>query len=81
MHRCPKCSYITTISSEFDRHFKNSHPREYRAIKDKHESDDGGDFTTSALIGYATNSAFLGGLMGGDIVGGIVGDLLNDDDD
>jgi hypothetical protein len=66
---------------EFKEHFKRSHPDEYEAIKEHHEEEDGGDFTTSALIGYATNSALLGGLLGGDFVGGLVGDILNGDDD
>lgn len=37
------------------------------------------DFILSALIGYATNSTVLGGMIGGDIVGSLIGDLLNDD--
>lgn len=40
-------------------------------------SDDGSDFVLSAAIGFATDSALIGGLLGGDLTGGIVGDLLN----
>jgi hypothetical protein len=36
-------------------------------------------FLTSAVIGMASDSALLGGLLGGDIAGGIVGDLLDGD--
>jgi hypothetical protein len=43
--------------------------------------DDDGDFLLSAAIGYATNSAILGSLVGGDLLGGIVGDALNTDSD
>ncbi len=39
--------------------------------------DDGSDFLLSAAIGYATDSALLGALVGGDLVGGIMGDLLS----
>ena len=41
------------------------------------DHDDDGDFLLSAVIGYATNSAILGGVLGGDFVGGIVGDILD----
>lgn len=36
-------------------------------------------FIVSTLIGLATDSALLGGLLGGDILGGIVGDLFDGD--
>ena len=42
--------------------------------------DSDGDFLLSAAIGYATNSAIIGGLLGGDMTGGIVGDILNGGD-
>ncbi len=42
-----------------------------------HYHDDS-SFLLSAAIGYATDSALLGGLLGGDMAGGIVGDMLND---
>lgn len=35
---------------------------------------------TSAAIGYATNSALLGTVLGGDPVGAILGDMLNTSD-
>jgi hypothetical protein len=40
-------------------------------------SDVASDFVLSAAIGFATDSALIGGLLGGDLTGGIVGDLLN----
>jgi hypothetical protein len=42
-------------------------------------SNSSGDFLTSAAIGYATDNALLGGVLGGDMLGGIVGDLLDGD--
>lgn len=42
------------------------------------DHDDESNFLLSAAIGYATDSALLGGLLGGDMVGGMVGDMLND---
>lgn len=36
-------------------------------------------FLVSTLVGLATDSALLGGLLGGDIIGGVVGDLLDGD--
>lgn len=36
-------------------------------------------FLVSSLIGFATDSALLGGLLGGDIIGGVVGDILDGD--
>lgn len=55
--------------------FYSSHycEKERRTIRES----DTGDFLTSAVIGYATDSAILGGLLGGDMTGGIVGDLLD----
>ncbi len=44
------------------------------------ETNDDSDFLLSAAVGFATDSAILGTLVGGDIVGGIVGDLLNGGD-
>jgi hypothetical protein len=46
--------------------------------KDKVDHEDG--FITSAVVGYATDSALLGVLVGGDITGAILGDLFNDED-
>lgn len=36
-------------------------------------------FLVSTVIGVATDSALLGGLLGGDILGGILGDSLDGD--
>lgn len=41
--------------------------------------DEDSSFLVSTLIGVATDSAILGGLLGGDIAGGILGDLLDGD--
>lgn len=38
---------------------------------------EGSSFLVSTLIGFGTDSALLGGLLGGDIIGGIAGDLLD----
>lgn len=40
--------------------------------------DSDGDFLLSAIVGYATNSAIIGGLIGGDVGGSILGDIMND---
>ena len=36
-------------------------------------------FIASAVIGLATDSAIIGGILGGDILGGVTGDLLDGD--
>lgn len=41
--------------------------------------DEDNSFLVSTLIGFATDSAILGGLLGGDIVGGMLGDVLDGD--
>ncbi len=41
--------------------------------------DEDDSFIVSAIIGLASDSALLGGLLGGDISGGIVGDMLDGD--
>jgi hypothetical protein len=43
------------------------------------EDSDDSDFLLSVVIGYATDSAFLGGLLGGDMSGGILGDMFDGD--
>jgi hypothetical protein len=43
------------------------------------EDSDNGDFLLSAIIGYATDSAILGGLLGGDFGGGMLGDMFDGD--
>jgi hypothetical protein len=68
---------VETISSrlygeELD-HFRSS------LSSSSSSSSSGLDFLASAAIGYATDSALLGGLLGGSFEGGIVGDLLDGD--
>lgn len=41
--------------------------------------DEDDSFLVSTLIGLATDSALMGGIMGGNLLGGIVGDLLDGD--
>jgi len=41
--------------------------------------DEDDSFLVSAVIGYATDSALLGGMLGGDLLGGAVGDLMDGD--
>lgn len=48
---------------------------EHRTITE----NDTGDFLLSAAIGFGTDSAILGGLLGGDMTGGILGDILDGD--
>ncbi len=42
--------------------------------------DSSGDFLTSAAIGFATDSALLGTVLGGDPLGAVIGDMLNTSD-
>jgi len=53
--------------------------RTYRRVTSSDVIDDSGDFLVSAVIGAATDSALLGGMLGGDMLGGVVGDLLDGD--
>lgn len=41
--------------------------------------DEDDSFLVSTLIGLATDSAIIGGLLGGDMPGGILGDSLDGD--
>lgn len=41
--------------------------------------DEDSSFLVSAIIGAATDSSLLGGILGGDMLGGIVGDLFDGD--
>lgn len=41
--------------------------------------DEDDSFLVSAIIGYASDSALLGGLLGGSFLGGAAGDLLDGD--
>lgn len=60
-------NFVSTSSSTTPRRGDNS-------------SSDLTSFVTSAAIGYATDSALLGGILGGDMGGGIVGDIFNGGD-
>lgn len=42
--------------------------------------DSSGDFLTSAAIGFTTNNALLGTVLGGDPLGAVMGDMLNTSD-
>lgn len=64
------------------------HCREYVSSEESYHNckkkgllnvDEDNSFLVSTLIGFGTDSAILGGLLGGDIVGGIIGDLLDGD--
>jgi hypothetical protein len=54
----------------------STHDCEKKGLLNVDEDD---SFLVSTLIGYTTDSALLGGLLGGDPIGGIVGDLLDGD--
>jgi hypothetical protein len=41
--------------------------------------DEDDSFIVSTIIGVATDSALLGGLLGGSLLGGILGDSLDGD--
>lgn len=71
-NRCKYCG--ETISSWEDEHFCSETGETYTK-----DSGDDGDVLLSAAIGYATDSAILGGLLGGDMGGGILGDMLDGD--
>jgi len=43
--------------------------------------DEDDSFLVSTLIGLATDSTLMGGLLGGSFTGGLLGDLLGGDDD
>lgn len=55
----------------------SQYTKEHYCDKAGQLNNDTDNFLVSSLIGYATNSAIVGGIIGGDIVGGIVGDILN----
>ena len=67
---CPKCKQYRQSSTCPQCRIRTLQSQEQT-------SDDGSDFILSAAIGYATDSALIGGLLGGDLTGGIVGDLLS----
>lgn len=49
----------------------------HREVKPNNVND---GFVESMMIGYATDSAAMGTIMGGNPVGAIIGDMLNDND-
>ena len=66
---CKYCEeYVSSIS--------RTHRCKKRGLLSVDEDD---SFLVSTLIGLATDSALLGGILGGDIVGGILGDSLDGD--
>lgn len=71
-NRCRHCNEIVPLNTI----------HECEVTGETYENEDNsGDFLISAAIGYATDSALLGGLIGGDLGGGLLGDALNGDDD
>lgn len=52
---------------------------DYVQINARQTTDASGNFILSAVIGFATDSALLGGLLGGDLLGGIMGDIIDGD--
>lgn len=46
----------------------------YRSVTKGNSQD---DLLLSGVIGYATNSAILGTLLGGSLLGGMLGDIFN----
>jgi hypothetical protein len=67
--------YCKHCEKELDANIK-SHNCEKKGLLLVDEDD---SFLVSALIGYGTDSALLGGFLGGDLLGGIVGDMLDGD--
>ena len=70
-NKCKHCR--ETINSWEDEHYCTVTGRTYT------EDGDNGDFLLSAIVGYATDSAILGGLVGGDMLGGMLGDMFDGD--
>ena len=54
--------------------YKRTHDCPKKGLLD---ADDDSSFLVSALIGFGTDSAIAGGLLGGNLLGGVVGDLLD----
>lgn len=52
-----------------------------KVVKPNNDSRPTDGFIESAIIGYATDSATTGAILGGNLLGGIVGDLLNGSDE
>lgn len=66
------CKYCKQELSEYTR----THDCQQKGLLKVSEDD---SFMVSALIGYASDSALLGGLLGGDFIGGGLGDILDGD--
>lgn len=58
-----------------------SEKQNFVAIQAEQKRNSNGDLILSAVVGYATNSFLLGGLVGGSLTGGLLGDVLNNDSD
>lgn len=48
-------------------------------VENGQAKDENGDVLLSAVIGAATDSALLGGILGGSFLGGAAGDLMDGD--
>jgi hypothetical protein len=70
MNRCKYCK--KPVYGSNTEHFCNVKGRVLSSSNDD-------DFLISMVIGAATDSSLLGGLLGGDMLGGIVGDALDGD--
>lgn len=55
--------------------------QDYVLIEAEQKRNSKGDLVLSAVIGYATDSFLLGGLIGGSLTGGLLGDVLNTNSD
>lgn len=73
MKTCPKCRKSLYDSERFCSKC-GTH------VGERHSRDDDEDTLLSGVVGYASNSAILGTLVGGSITGAIIGDFLNDGD-
>ena len=75
----------TICDSPYTRHTYHSHSNTPVSLSDSRcqskSSNDSDDFLLSAVVGAATNSSIIGGLVGGDFLGGVVGDILGGSDD
>lgn len=69
MPYCKHCNEYVSLSA-------TTHNCRKAGLLNVHEDD---SFMVSTIIGAATDSALLGGLLGGDFLGGILGDSLDGD--
>lgn len=68
----PYCKHCEEFVSKYDK----THNCRKAGLLNVDEDD---SFLVSAIIGYATDSAILGGLLGGSFLGGALGDGLDGD--